>query len=361
MAKTVAHLTYSFNIGGLERVIVNLIHSSRGDNVRHIIITQTPGQALAAQLGDGVEFYCLDKLPGNDITSHLRLYRLLRQLKPDVLHTYNFGTFEYQLAAWLARVPVRIHAEHGRDGEYDERVRKRRTRVRKLVLPFVNHFVVVSPDLEQWAQRDLQLEPPKLQFVYNGIDTKAFACTHQPDPAQPFTFIAVGRLAEVKNHTLLIDAFARLRERTQQPIRLQIVGDGPMHDVLATKITDMQLAQEVTLLGSRDDIPQLMCAANAFVLSSNYEAMPMTALEAMASGLPVIATDVGGVSNIVRHGETGLLVPPGDPEAMAKAMLQTLTQHDDITAMARHAQQITNETFSANAMKRHYLQLYRIQ
>ena len=361
MAKTVVHLTYSFNVGGLERVIVNLIQNSRRDNVRHVIITQTPGQALAAQAGDDVDFYCLDKQPGNDIRSHLRLYRLLRRLKPDVLHTYNFGTFEYQLVAWLARVPVRIHAEHGRDGEYDERVRQRRTLVRKLVLPFVNHFVVVSPDLHQWAQDSLQLRPPKLQFVYNGIDTVAFACNRQIDPAQPFTFIAVGRLAEVKNHLLLIDAFARLQTQVPQQARLQIVGDGPMREALANHITQLNLQQDVTLLGNRDDIPRLMCDADAFVLSSNYEAMPMTALEAMASGLPVIATDVGGVSNIVRHNVTGLLVPASDPEALANAMQQVMARTNDIIAMARRGQQVTNETYSADAMKRHYLQLYRIQ
>lgn len=362
MSSTIAHLVYSFNVGGLERVIVNLINSCNDDDVRHVIICQVPEFELAAQVPDTVKLYSLDKKPGNDISSHIRLFQLLRKIRPDVLHTYNFGTFEYQITAFLAGVKVRVHAEHGRDGEYDAKVRRRRSIVRRIVLPFLHHFIVVSPDLFSWAKDTLKLREPKLQFVYNGIDVAAFECDRNMQAKSTYTFIAVGRLAEVKNHGFLIDAFDALRKQMpDKNMRLQVVGDGPCRAALTSKIQSLQLEDCVQLLGARDDIPQLLCEADTFVLSSTYEAMPMTLLEAMASGLPVISTRVGGVENIVQQEVNGLLVESNNVESMRKAMQKLVQGGEMVERMIDAAHSLVAKKFSSNAMTQHYLTLYKVQ
>lgn len=356
----VAHLVYSFAVGGLERVIVNLINASDPEKIQHVIITQVDNSSMVSQLQTPVDVYCINKAPGNDLSSHWRLYRVLREARPDVLHTYNFGTFEYHPVALLAGVKRRVHAEHGRDGEYDPTVRRRRTLVRRLLLPFIQHLIVVSPDLMAWARTDLRLAPPKLQLVLNGIDTDAFSVNREArGNVDIFTFIAVGRLVDVKNHQLLIDAFARALEKPEcMHCHLRIVGDGPLKDALEQRIAALQLSDKVTLLGARDDIPALLASADAFVLSSDYEAMPMTALEAMASGLPVISTRVGGVENIIKQGETGWLVEANNVDAMANTLEKIVSKDDAVAAVAKQAKQQVNDQFSAHAMMRHYADLY---
>lgn len=356
----VAHLVYSFNIGGLERVIANLINSSDDNKVRHVIITLVPEYDFVPSLASDISVYCLDKKPGNDLGSHLRLFKLLRKLKPDVLHSYNFGTIEYHITAFCARIAKRIHAEHGRDGEYDVQTRRRRTLVRKLAIPFINHFVVVSPDLYQWAKEDLRIKEPKLQLVLNGIDTQTFACERAPVVGGNVTFITVGRLAPIKNQSLLINAFDQLIKSPSvvNTVKLVIVGEGPLYQELAQQIENKSLEDSVFLLGARSDVQELLKQADVFVLSSNYEAMPMTVLEAMASGLPVICTDVGGVRNIVKDLQTGLLVPAANSAALAAAMKKAIEDKLEMAAISSKAKAVVNEKYSVNAMKRHYENLY---
>lgn len=361
MNNTVAHLVYNFNIGGLEQGIVNLINSSADDKVRHIVITLTPNFELAHKVKGKAHFYCLNKHPGNDVSSHIKLLKLLRKIRPNVLHTYNFGTFEYQMTAFAAKVPVRVHAEHGRDGEYDKKKRQRRSWLRRLFLPFVHHFVVVSPDLNSWAKKSLNLKKPKLQFVLNGIETDKFCCNRPNQPRTPFVFVAVGRLSQVKNHHLLIEAFSILLKKTPKAeIRLRLIGDGPLYNSLQSRIMQLDLSKYVELVGSRNDIPKQLCEADAFVLTSNYEAMPLTVLEAMASGLPLICTNVGGVINIVTHNETGLLVGTIRPQDFANAMEKVMKYDDHIKMMKQRAEAMVEKKFSAAVMTNKYMKLYRL-
>lgn len=357
---SVVHLVYSFNIGGLERVIANLINSSDDKKVHHVIITLVAENDFLSSLSKDISVYCLNKKPGNDFSSHMRLFNVLRKLRPDVLHSYNFGTIEYHITAFFAHVTTRIHAEHGRDGEYDAQTRRRRTWVRKAVMPFLNFFVVVSPDLHQWAKEDLRIKEPKLQLVLNGIDTEAFGGGCIPFTSKTITLITVGRLAPIKNQSLLISAFDHLIKSPSiaNTVKLIIVGEGPLHNELAEQIKRQSLEDSVVLLGPRNDVQELLKQADIFVLSSDYEAMPMTVLEAMASGLPVICTDVGGVRNIVSDLQTGLLVPADNSVALASAMKRAIENQREMIAMACRAKEAVDQKYSANAMKQRYESLY---
>lgn len=363
MSLQIAHIVYSFGVGGLERVIANLINYSTDDDVTHHIITLTDDQAFANQLHSNVNFYCVNKKPGKDLLCHLRMYKLLREIKPDVVHSYNFGTIEYHFSAWLAGVPVRIHAEHGRESSYKKIDKPSRYELfRKCLIPFITFFVVVSKDLEDWAKSRLGLTAKKLRLIHNGIPLDEFSNTGSINP-QPNDFVAitVGRLVDVKNQALLINAFAEASERCPafSSAKLRIVGEGPNYHKLAALINVLRLDSRVELLGRRDDIAALMRSSTVFILSSRYEAMPMTALEAMAGRLPVIAPNVGGVPFILEHKKNGFMVESESVASMAEALVYAFEHRQELSAMGEAGFSRVNREFSVEYMNRAYFSLYR--
>lgn len=368
----VVHLVYSFGVGGLERVIANLVNFSDPDQVEHIVITQIDDTSFAGQLKHPVQFYCIDKQDGLDLSSHYRFIRLLRDIRPDVLHTYNFGTLEYHAAAFLARVKIRVHADHGMQSSYKKITNPLKYELfRRAIAKFIRYYVVVSEDLYGWATQRIHLKPPKLRLIFNGIDTAEFAHPdrqrvfdeRQADVGDSRTFICVGRLVDVKNHELLIRAFARAVDSNpvMQRCQLKIVGDGPLLDQLNALVTELGCESHIQLLGSRDDIPALLKSADVFVLSSRYEAQPMTILEAMASGLPVIATNVGGVATVVKDQVTGMLVDSEDVAQMAMALVTAASAPERMLQYGREGVKLVNKTFSVQAMCATYNRLYGVQ
>lgn len=365
-ATKIVHLVYSFGIGGLERVIVNLVNCSAHKDVEHHIVTLIDDHEFESQLHGNSVLHCLHKREGKDLHCHFRLFKLLREIKPDVMHTYNFGTIEYHPIAFLAGVPVRVHAEHGRESSYKKIDNPSRYETfRKMMIPFINHFVVVSKDLESWGREKLGLDK-KLKLVFNGIDLKQFDRKQQDassnEESEKFTFVSVGRLVDVKNHELLIDAFAKATKQDAkvQAAQLLIVGDGPNRKALSEKIEALELSNSIHLLGNRNDIPVILNLSNVFVLSSRYEAMPMTALEAMACRLPVIAPDVGGVSFILKHQQNGLLVEANSVAALSDALISAVNDRQKFIEMGLTGRQMVEKSFSVESMTEAYFSLYEM-
>jgi len=306
--------------------------------------------------------HSLNKKDGKDLMCHFRLFKLLKKLKPDVVHTYNFGTIEYQPVAWLAGVPVRVHAEHGRESSYKKIDNPQKyERFRKLIIPFLNYFVVVSKDLQSWGRKRLSLTDKKLKIIFNGINLSQFSSDENTEQLEDFTYVSVGRLVDVKNHKLLIDAFYRAMEidSNLSQTQLVIVGDGPNMSALKQQINDLKLGSNVTLTGHCGDIPSILNRSNVFVLSSRYEAMPMTALEAMACRLPVIAPRVGGVEFILNNEVNGLLVDPDDTQKMATALVYAFQHKDELIAMGVNGRTMVESDFSVDAMCKRYIELYQ--
>jgi sugar transferase (PEP-CTERM/EpsH1 system associated) len=370
MTLKVVHLVYSFGIGGLERVIVNLINSSVDRDVEHYVVTLVDDHAFSSHLGSNATMHCLDKNEGKDLLCNVRLYRLLKKLKADVVHTYNFGTIEYHPIAWLAGVPVRVHAEHGRESSYKKIDNPAKYEFfRKLMIPFLSYFVVVSQDLEKWGRERLGLND-KLKLIFNGISLKEFerkaaSIKENSDDGtendRPFKFVSVGRLVDVKNHALLIDAFDQARQQSEQfkSTQLSIVGDGPNRAALQTQINTRNLSAHVSLLGNSNNVPAILNQADVFVLSSRYEAMPMTALEAMACKLPVIAPDVGGVSFILKNKANGLLVEANSTQKMAEALSYAYQHKAELNEMGLTGRKMVEAGFSVEAMTECYFNLYQ--
>ncbi|HEV2219560.1 MAG TPA: glycosyltransferase, partial [Casimicrobiaceae bacterium] len=269
----------------------------------------------------------------------------------------------------FAGVPVRIHGEHGRDvGDLDGTNRTYRW-VRRVHRPFVTQYVALSQDLERYLQDSIGVPASRIQRIINGVDTQAFtpAAVRLPIPGCPFagpdTFVfgTVGRLQAVKNQGLLARAFVRLLEMApdlRNRARLVVIGEGPTRVEVARVLADANLSALAWLPGGRDDVAQALRSFDAFVLPSLAEGISNTILEAMASGLPVIATRVGGNAELVDDGATGALVPSGDVEVLAQTMLRYARDPELAVAHGRAGRARAERLFSLDAMVGQYTGLY---
>ncbi len=171
----VCHLVYSFNIGGLERVIINCINALDKEKYRHSIVALTNIGEFIQEVDGQIDFYALHKKVGHNFCVHWELYKLLRSIKPDVLHSYNLSTIEYQWVASLLNVNLRVHAEHGRDSyDVDGSVWKYRF-LRKAMSPFINTFIAVSKDLSDWLSEDVNIPKRKVSLIANGLIRISFS------------------------------------------------------------------------------------------------------------------------------------------------------------------------------------------
>lgn len=366
----IAHVVYRFDTGGLENGVVNLINHMPADRYRHAVIALTEITVFRKRIQrNDVQFFSLRKQPGQTFWIFPQLFRLFRQLRPAIVHSRNLAALETQLPAWLAGVPIRIHGEHGRDvGDLDGS-NIAYQRIRRFYRPFVSYYLALSRDLAQYLNGIIHIPENKMLQVYNGVDTELFTPseTHSPIAEYPFSaddhwvIGTVGRMQTVKDQMTLTKAFVRALEiapKLQPRIRLVLIGDGPLK-AECQKILDAADAGHLAWLpGERTDIPEIMRTLDCFVLPSLAEGISNTILEAMASGLPVIATDVGGNSDLVDSGITGEIIPPADHESMAQSIVRYASDPSAAKAIGSAGRQRAEQKFSMNAMVAAYQGIY---
>lgn len=370
-APLIVHIIYRLDVGGLENGLVNLINRIPAERFRHAIVclTSYTDFRLRIQRSD-VPVYALDKPAGNSPRTHYKLWRLLKELRPDIVHTRNLAVLEAALPAVLAGVPVRIHGEHGRDvGDLDGNNLKYQL-WRRFFKPFVHQYIALSKDLERYLLEKICVPAAKVTQLYNGVDTEKFCPANggraplpSADFAPPDAFVigTVGRMQEVKDQITLAHAFVKLVKMAPpagRPLRLVMIGDGPLREQVSRILDEGGAGALAWLAGERDDVAQIMRGLDLFVLPSLAEGISNTILEAMASGLPIVATAVGGNPELVKEGHTGLLVPRADPQAMAQAMLHYYTDAADCRRQGQEARVIAERNFSMTAMVRRYLAVY---
>lgn len=367
-APLIAHIVYRLGIGGLETVLTEVINETPPGRYRHAVIclTQYTDFRQRIQRPD-IQVYALNKRAGKDPASLWHAWRLLRTLRPQIVHTYNIATLEMHLVAFAAGVKHRIHAEHGRDFSDLNGTNSKYNLLRRLMRPFVDKWVPVSQDLHVWLQGTIGVTNAKNSLIFNGIDTARFypAVTREPLPPFPlhngFVLGTVGRLDPVKDQRTLLKAVAILKKSAPglaEQLRVAIIGDGPLMSALNDYIREANLDNCVWLAGARDDVPAMMRSMNLFVLPSLAEGIPLTVLEAMASGLPVIATDVGGNKEVILDNITGKLIPPANPELLADVIKGYLSDPQRMREQGAAGRQRVVENFSRNKMVGQYLALY---
>jgi len=367
----IVHVIFRLAVGGLENGLVNLINKMPLKFCRHAIVCMTDHTDFRSRIRrSDVEVYDLHKRPGKDFSIYLDLWKLFRRLKPEIVHTRNLSAMEAQLPALLASVPYRIHAEHGRDVHDLDGNSRKYALLRRLFSPMIDGYIVLSHDLQQYLLEKAHVPPRKITTITNGVDINKFSPAHSLERlALPDQFAgkdaiiigSVGRMELVKDQLNLVRAFIQLAGLYSDGVvkpRLVMIGDGALREPARQLLRQAGLDNIAWLPGTRDNIPELMQNMDIFVLPSLAEGISNTILEAMASSLPIVATDVGGNGELVEQGRTGFLVPQGDPAALAAAISRYI---DDPAMRVEHgaAARVRCETrFSLEAMVSNYLRLY---
>lgn len=329
----VVHVVLSLDVGGLERNVVNQVREGQrlGQRVS-IICLERPGTLAARVEAMGGKVVALDKRPGLRPGMVLRLRRVLRELRPDVVHTHQLATLLYGgAAARSLGVPVVVHTEHGRE-RYATRLKTRllgRTAGR-----FCDRFYCLTSDMAGEVRAARIVPDRKLRVIQNGIDLADFKAAAGaeadagvrrglsiPDGAPVIG--TVGRLSEVKRQDVLLRAFARVRQ-TVPDAHLLLVGDGPLLEELRRLADALDIADSVHFAGYQPHSGPYLRTMDIFALTSRSEGMPQAVLEASVTGLPVVASRVGGLPEVIEEGVTGMMFPSGDDLALAATLGELL-------------------------------------
>lgn len=330
----VVHIIYALGTGGLENGLVNIVNRMPAKRYRHAIVCLTNADDFANRITvPGVHVVQLHKKPGHDVAVYWRLWKTLRLLRPDIVHTRNLAALEMQAITLFLPGIKRVHGEHGRDMHDLDGSNRKYNFLRKMLQPLIHRYIAVSKDLSYWLETVVGIQSDKIEQIYNGVDTERFFASDEKNcqlaitgflDSESIVVGAVGRLAEVKNQRSLVLAISlilKAKPELAESLRVVLVGDGPMNNELRQLVETLSLKNSVWLPGDRKDIPELLRLMDIFVLPSLAEGISNTVLEAMATGLPVVATNVGGNPELIEEGYNGLLVDVDDPQQLAEAIL----------------------------------------
>lgn len=348
--------------------MVNLFNNFPPGDFEHHVVCLQGYSHFVERIRDGrVTFHDVKKAPGKDPAHYLRLWKMLRALRPDILHTRNLSALEAVLIGWLAGVPVRIHGEHGRDVFDLDGSNTRYNRLRRLVRPFVHRYLTVSRDLQNWLRDAIGVDAARVTQIYNGVDKQRFrprvdaSRSVLPETFRGDAFVigSVGRMVGVKDYPTLVRAFIdAARQPGGERLRLVIVGDGGERASCQALLDEAGVADRAWLTGERKDIPELMQAFDLFVLPSLGEGISNTILEAMACGLPIVSTAVGGTPELVDDGVNGRLFVPGDVAALSACVQEYASDAALRDAHGSASRQKIEASFSIEAMVAAYRDAY---
>ena len=354
-----AELAGSAGYGGGERYLELLFDRLDRARYRALLICPEAGPFVGRMKERGVETHLVHLAPLFNPVALWRLTRLLVRERVTILQTHGArANFYGRIAGRLAGVPVIISTVHNSLKDYEVRSLRRcfYTVLLRLTLPLVHRIICVS----EANRRDLIEECPavaaKAQTVYNGVDSSAFSS--QPDrqtvrqelgATQGPVLVTIGRLTDQKGHRYLLQALPRLLETWPQ-LCCVFVGEGELRDALHAMAIDLGVEQACRFVGVREDIADILAAADLFVLPSLSEGFPFVLLEALAMGRPVVASRVNGVPELIEDHKTGLLVPARDPQALAAAIREVLSDPTAALKMGADGRAVVRERFTVDRM-----------
>jgi sugar transferase (PEP-CTERM/EpsH1 system associated) len=343
----------------MEKGIATVIRNT-SDLFEHSILCLGTSGESERLLPLGTQVIELYKAPGNSPHFLLKLALKIRSLRPDIIHTRCWGGTDGIIAARLAGIHAVVHGEHGWGIDDAEGQNAKRLKIRHFLSRWVREYTCVSEHQKNWLLQAVKVNKPVTQ-IYNGVDTQIFRPNEGGHgirielgiPPQAFVVGIVGRLDPIKNHLVAFQAFAKLLE-VAPDARLLVVGDGPERERL-----ERLAGKQVLFLGNRLDVPAVLQALNIFVLPSLNEGISNTILEAMAAGLPVIATRVGGNSELVEEHVTGVLIAPNDAAAIAAELIRYATSEELVHLHGNQGRMRVTQLFTIHKMIEGYEQVYR--
>jgi glycosyltransferase involved in cell wall biosynthesis len=351
-------------MGGAEMMVGHLMRYSERERFEVAAISLydpldiAPEETLAP---GGFPLWYLGKKKGFDRRMYARVDRVLRTFRPHVVHSH-LGVLRYALPSMLLRrIPAMVHTVHNlAEQEVDSLGRwVQRTAFKRGVVP-----VAIAQEVADSIRNLYKID--EFPLIPYGIPTETYRQSRANSEVwrkregfapEAVLFVCVARLAPQKNHLLLLRAFAQ-GPASDARAHLLLVGGGKLEPELEKEADALRLGDRVRFLGARSDIPEILGAADVFVLSSDYEGSPLSIMEAMAAGKPVISTAVGGVPELVENGRSGLLVPRGSTKALAQAMHSLVENHEAREALGRASVELATERFDARVMTRAYEELY---
>ena len=361
----VLHLITELKIGGAQSVLQMLLENQDHQAVQSTVACYFDADGGVARQIErlGIEVIDLKLTHKWRVDAIGRIYTLLQRLQPDVLHTWMFhANIPGRIIGRLARVPVIIGSEHTMGQEKGLRMQ-----LNRLTSPLSDRVICVSPSVTEFARKQIGIASQRIVTINNGIDLRRF--TDLPNQAKirlkfgldlsSFVIGAVGRPRPVKAYSVLLDAFQLLASNYPNS-RLIFVGDGPGREALIEQARQLDMSEHVIFLHDRDDIPELLKTLDVLVSSSHWEGLSMVILEAMAAGLPIVATNVGGTPDLVVDGVTGLLTPPADPKAMAQAIERLIIDNSLGIALGQAGRQRVESYFTSVTMAEQTEKLYQM-
>ncbi len=359
----ILHLVLSLETGGLERMVTGLVELT-DDTLFDVEVCCLDSEGPFAEdlrnKGHHVLLFQRNQ-EHYDYFLPFKLRNLFREKRIDVLHMHS-GTYHHGMyGAILAGLPVRIYTEHGRPVP-EKTIEVLEDRV---LSRFASRVVTVSTDLQQYMADSIRIPRNKIETIVNGVDPRVFRKRPKEIDllqrlglsSSDIVIGTVGRLADVKDQKTLLSAYKRVIE-AGHPAKLIIVGDGPLRRELEHFAGEIFISRSTRFLGDRQDIAELLNLMDIFVLSSISEGTSMSLLEAMASRVPCVVTDVGGNSELIKDGQSGYLAPPSAPDSLADKIMLVLKETEKSTELTARALETVRKHYSIGVTATKYQELY---
>ncbi len=362
----VCQVLHSLHVGGAELLARDFARQSQEDVTTVFACLDEVGSLGEELRSEGYTVQLIGRRDGFDYQASRRLARLWRSSRVSVVHAHQYAPFFYSALGRLpGGRPSIIFTEHGR--AFPDFRRPKRIAANHLLLRRCDRVIAVGDHVRQALIENEGIAADRVDVIYNGIDVGKYQASQTIRATsrrslglseQEVVVLQVARLNPLKDHATALRAMARLRS-SHPHVRLFIVGDGEERPAIQQLISQLELANTVHLLGVRSDVDQLLPAADIFLLSSVSEGIPLTIIEAMATGLPCVATNVGGVAEVIVAGKTGLLATAGD-DAVIAGHLASLADSSELRHQYGVAgRQRAHDLFDARQMHARYQQLYR--
>jgi glycosyltransferase involved in cell wall biosynthesis len=363
---TICHVIHAMGVGGAEVLVDRMVRGFSAHYNCIVAVLDDIGEIGEQLRNDGFVVEHMHRVAGIDRKCAARLDAFSKQHQVDILHAHQYTPFfQAMLSRGLAGKRPVLFTEHGR--HFPDRPSRKRSIANRLMLRSNDRLVGCGRAVRQALIDNEGLPADRVQVIYNGVDLDALAAAPSDARAtirsefgmgaDDFVAVLVARLHQLKDHQTALRA-VELARKTIPELRLLLAGDGEERPFIEQTIRDSQLEDGVTLAGSRSDVASLLAASDAFLMTSISEGIPLTIIEAMAAGLPVVSTAVGGIPEMIEHGTTGLLAQAGDHQALADALIQLHRNPDQRSQIAEAGRQRARQQFSLNAMLDGYRQLY---
>ncbi len=334
-----------------ETLTVELI--KKGNNVSVISLYNHHSKITERMESKGIKIYYLNKKTGFDLAIVKELFVVLKNIKPDIVHTHLYALKYVIPACKILGIKKIVHTIHN---VAEKESSKLNQKINFFLFNFLNVIPIsLSAEIQRTVINRYKLNKAKTPIIYNGIDISIYQKKEIYETPNKLKFIHIGRFSIQKNHELLIEAF-KIAHSNDKNIELVLIGKGELEDVIKQKVNDYSLQDSIFFLGIKENINECLYNSDVFILTSNYEGMPMTIIEAMATGLPIISTKVGGVFSMIENNRTGILVNANISE-LASAMLK-MRDEAYRESLGKKARMKAEEEFSSKKMAEKYLEIY---